>query len=211
MESIKSIKLERQKRIPLTQLAHEAIRRFIKPGDIVIDATVGNGHDTLFLCQLVGSSGVVYGFDIQSTAILTTRQRIEAYHVTDLARQQHHSVPELLLYECDHAMLRSKLNLNHVGAVACVMMNLGYLPGGPKNIKTNIDSTLMAIESAFQCLRPEQSCLSVIAYTGHDGGQEEARRVEETLQSLAINHSARLSRTPQENVDASPIAFLLER
>ncbi len=211
MESLKSPSQQRENRIPLTQIAHEAVRRFVTMGDVVIDATVGNGHDTLLLCQLVGSQGVVYGFDIQAAAIAKTRQRIETYYSTPLAVQQQQSFPTLLFYECDHAKIGSQLEPHHIGVVSCVMMNLGYLPGGPKHIKTTTDSTLLAIQSAFQCLRQKQSCLSVIAYTGHEGGKEEAKRVEETLQSLANDHLAKLSRTPNDNIALSPIAFLLER
>lgn len=38
-------------------------------GDTVIDATAGNGHDTVFLAQLVGRQGRVWAFDVQSSAL----------------------------------------------------------------------------------------------------------------------------------------------
>ena len=34
-------------------------------GDYAVDATLGNGHDTCFLAEIVGDSGKVFGFDIQ--------------------------------------------------------------------------------------------------------------------------------------------------
>ena len=35
-------------------LAADCLRRFLLPGDIAVDATMGNGHDTQMLCDLVG-------------------------------------------------------------------------------------------------------------------------------------------------------------
>ena len=46
-------------------LAQEILERSVLPGDAVIDATMGNGHDTAFLCRAVGPSGRVYAFDVQ--------------------------------------------------------------------------------------------------------------------------------------------------
>ncbi|WP_346419965.1 methyltransferase domain-containing protein, partial [Listeria monocytogenes] len=48
--------------------AHDTLRKVVRPGDYVIDATCGNGHDTLLLAELVGINGHVLGFDIQQMA-----------------------------------------------------------------------------------------------------------------------------------------------
>ena len=60
-------------RISLVNVAHNLIKDVLHPGDIAIDATVGNGHDTLFLVEQVSPSGKVFGFDIQQAAIDSTR------------------------------------------------------------------------------------------------------------------------------------------
>ena len=44
-------------------LARDVLERAVQPGDTVIDATMGNGHDTLMLCEAVGPEGRVYAFD----------------------------------------------------------------------------------------------------------------------------------------------------
>ena len=54
-------------------LTHDFIARHVKPGDLCIDATAGRGHDTAFLCSLVGQSGRVHAFDIQPEAVESTR------------------------------------------------------------------------------------------------------------------------------------------
>ena len=62
--------------ISLVQEAHKLVAANLTPGGIAIDATVGNGHDTVFLAEQVGSGGKVYGFDIQQTALESARTRL---------------------------------------------------------------------------------------------------------------------------------------
>jgi ubiquinone/menaquinone biosynthesis C-methylase UbiE len=64
-------------KLSLVQQAHQAVEAVLKPGDITIDATVGNGHDTLFLATRVGATGKVYGFDIQQEALDSAYQRLQ--------------------------------------------------------------------------------------------------------------------------------------
>ena len=47
-----------------TDLAHDAVRAMLHHGDIAINATAGNGRDTLFLLQCVGTTGRIFAFDI---------------------------------------------------------------------------------------------------------------------------------------------------
>ena len=44
------------------ELAHDFLAEIINKEDIVVDATMGNGYDTLFLARLAKQ---VYAFDIQ--------------------------------------------------------------------------------------------------------------------------------------------------
>ena len=57
----------------ITEWCHAVIRSQAAEGGIYVDATMGNGHDTLFLCELAGKSGTVWAFDIQEKAVLNTR------------------------------------------------------------------------------------------------------------------------------------------
>ena len=54
-------------------LARDVLERAVRPGDTVVDATMGNGHDTLMLCEAVGPAGRVYAFDIQQDAVRRDR------------------------------------------------------------------------------------------------------------------------------------------
>jgi predicted methyltransferase len=159
--------LQQPLHISLIQRAHQAILAVVSEGDTVIDATVGNGHDTLFLAQLVGSSGRVYGFDIQQQALDETLARLEGAGVAE----------RVILYHAGHELIAMLLPESLRGEVRAAMFNLGYLPGGEKWRTTTPSTTLTALSVVLELLAPG-GCISVIAYTGHPGGREEAEAVK---------------------------------
>ena len=55
--------------IDLLELHKYFILKHLKPGDVAVDFTMGNGHDTEFLSKTVGPEGFVYAFDIQEQAL----------------------------------------------------------------------------------------------------------------------------------------------
>ena len=154
-----------------TELAQLLLRDAIRPGDLLIDATAGNGHDCQFLAECAGGHGRVLAFDVQEKAIHSTRARIEsaglAGRVT-LVQQCHTRMAE-------HAAVES---------VSVIMFNLGYLPGDDHAMTTEAEGTLRALKTAESLLKPG-GLLSVICYPGHDAGHAEAQAVEIHLSSLA--------------------------
>lgn len=155
------------KRISLLEVAHAAVRQSVRVGDVVVDATLGNGHDTVFLAQAVGAAGRVYGFDIQPQAVQATRQRLQAQGLLD----------RVDLYLASHAGMGRYIPEIHHGGIMAVMFNLGYLPGADKNIITRADSTVVALTEACGLLAMG-GVLTVTVYPGHPGGDEEAAGVE---------------------------------
>jgi 16S rRNA C1402 N4-methylase RsmH len=117
-------------RVSLVSVAHSLIKAKLRPGDIAIDATVGNGHDTLFLVDQVSPSGKVYGFDIQQAAIDSTWAKVES---CCNAPQR----PECLtLIQANHADMDEIIPAQYHGKISAIMFNLGYLPGSDKSIIT---------------------------------------------------------------------------
>ncbi|OYV05981.1 MAG: rRNA methyltransferase [Verrucomicrobiales bacterium VVV1] len=152
-----------------TELAHLLLQRVIAEGDLVIDATAGNGHDTVFLARCAGKSGRVLAFDVQQAAIEASRRLIESSGVSanvEFFQKSHIHLP-------DHVS---------PGSVAAIMFNLGYLPGSDQSVITTTSETLLALEAAVQTLRPG-GWLCVVCYPGHDGGNDEASAVESWLSS----------------------------
>mgnify|MGYP000075435497 FL=1 len=155
----------------LTEIAHELVAGHVHAGDIVIDATMGNGHDTLFLAQLVGETGHVYAFDVQQQAIDQTRGRLDT----------HGAAKQVTLIRGNHADMLGRLPAGIAGSVAAVIFNLGYLPGGDKSVTTMAESTLLALDASLELIR-SGGLISLLVYVGHAGGIEEHQVITESLE-----------------------------
>ena len=185
--------------IPLTEIAQTLVRSTLKPGDIAIDATVGNGFDTQFLAESVGPTGTVYGFDIQLAAVQATSSRL-----ADACLNNVH------LLERDHAEMQSAIPREFHGRVSAIMWNLGYLPGGDKQLTTALQSTLAAIQSGLVLLAGG-GIMTIIAYTGHPGGFEETAAVEALLRGLNPHEYQFTEPSPAPNRISPPRLFVVRR
>ena len=160
------------------EYSHLLLRGRLLPGDMAVDATAGNGHDTIFLARLTGSQGKVFAFDVQALAIAATRQLLQSHLVPDNCYQlicgSHSTMPEHLPPELK-------------GCVAAVIFNLGYLPGGDKSLVTRTETTLPAVVTAMEFLRPG-GMLILVLYPGHPSGAEEAQALRELAMALPSKH-----------------------
>lgn len=146
------------------------VREALREGDLAIDATAGNGHDTAFLAESVGASGLVIAFDIQAEAIDQARRHVTECGFADRVEFHQESHTRITAHAAP-------------GTVAVVMFNLGYLPGGDHAIATESSETLIAIEKATTVLKPG-GLLSIVCYPGHAAGESEAAAVENKVTSL---------------------------
>lgn len=149
--------------------SHQYIERFVEPGDIVIDATAGNGNDTVFLAKLVGENGRVFTFDIQKIAIENTREKLLSLGLMDRVE----------LINDGHENLDKYIKNN----IKAVMFNLGYLPGGNHNIATKAETTISAIEKSMELL-VTGGLISIVIYYGGDTGFEEKNELLEYLEKI---------------------------
>lgn len=152
--------------------AHFFVSNFVKKGDIVVDATCGNGADTLFLSKKVKDTGKVFAIDIQDKAIQNTKELLEKnskYNNWTLIKEDHSNILEIIPKE-------------YYGKVSVIMFNLGYLPNSNKKIKTNYKSTLKALKESLEIL--SKKALITIAVYPHLEGQEEARELKDFLSTL---------------------------
>lgn len=145
----------------------------ILPGDFAIDATMGNGYDTLFLAECVGPSGKVIALDIQAQALQKTKERLENAGMLDRV--------QLALQS--HADLDAVIPESWKGNMAVILFNLGYLPGGDKTLITTEKNTLIALEKSLAYLKPK-GLLSIMLYPGHEGGKSEADAVLKWVMNL---------------------------
>jgi SAM-dependent methyltransferase len=176
---------------------------------LAVDATAGNGFDTLFLAQLVGDQGVVIAIDRQPVAIEATRARLEEHQLMERVR---------LIVGC-HSRLRETLNdpelVQHAEsaesdglAIDIAMFNLGYLPLGDKSIITQSPTTLRALDQIALRLKGD-GILTVISYPGHGGGSEEHQAVCDWFQSQVNRFAVEAFR--DENNPRSPVLWLAKR
>ena len=163
-------------RISLLNTAHNSIKKLLHPGDIAIDATIGNGHDTLFLVEQVYPSGLVFGFDIQQIAIESTKEKIKQTNYPKC----------LALIHASHSEMYKTIPTQYHGNIKAIMFNLGYLPGGDKTIITSTDSTITALNSSCHLLS-SNGIITIIAYPGHSGGDLETVQVTNWCDKLDIN------------------------
>lgn len=126
---------------------------------IAVDATCGNGHDALWLAE---GCDRVYAFDIQPEAVKTTAELLGA----------HNRSGKVELFCESHANMKSRVSEE----AAVIVFNLGYLPGGDKEITTHTESTLCALQAALELLRVD-GLLCVTVYWGHPSGREEREAV----------------------------------
>lgn len=147
-----------------TDIAHLFVGQCLQSGDWAIDATMGNGNDTLFLSRLVGATGLVLAFDPQAAAHQVTRQLFEA----EL------QLPENVHFiEAGHETMAEYFPLGNGGELRCVMFNLGYLPGGDRQFITRPHTTRQALQAATHRIAAG-GILTLVCYPGHDGGPEES-------------------------------------
>lgn len=155
-------------------VSHTLATGSLSPGSVAVDATIGNGHDTLVLARAVGAEGRVFGFDVQAEALEQTRDRLES-----AAQRQ-----QVELYQVGHEAMDRRVPTALHGEVGAVMFNLGYLPGSNAQLTTTPDTTIPALASALRLLRPGGR-ITVVIYTGHEGGAEEAEAVDAWAEELS--------------------------
>ncbi|WP_153722958.1 class I SAM-dependent methyltransferase [Sporosarcina cascadiensis] len=138
-------------------ISKRLISERVQSGETVVDATAGNGNDTLFLAELVGENGRVIAFDIQQKALDATKQ-----HLGELAGRT-----RLILDS--HANVREYVD----GEIGGAMFNLGYLPySEDESIITTPSSTIAALDALLGLLK-KSGIITITVYDGHDGGSEE--------------------------------------
>lgn len=151
----------------LVEEVHQEIIKLVKIGDFAIDATIGNGHDTLLLAEC---GAVVIGFDIQDLAIENAQLRL--LEECGLA-----ALGQVTFHKLGHERMLEKVPKDWIGNVRIVMFNLGYLPGGDKTLITRPETTLQALQAAHSLLA-KCGYLSIVLYPDHQGGNDEASAVK---------------------------------
>lgn len=154
----------------ITDWCSHFIQNQVQEGDFCIDATMGNGCDTLLLSGLCGNTGKVLAFDIQETALAHTRERLLRAQAPDNVT----------------LLLDSHVNMDCYAreeTVSCIVFNFGYLPGGDHSLATRGETSIAALEKALLLLK-KGGMLSLCIYSGGDSGFEERDMLLDWLKAL---------------------------
>ncbi|MFA6916195.1 MAG: class I SAM-dependent methyltransferase [Parachlamydiales bacterium] len=156
-------------------LVHFWCEKILEKGDVVIDATCGNGNDTLFLAQRVldENAGMIWAFDLQEIALKNTKEKLQQHFPLEWLERVHfvHGSHDRL----PAALLEKRVKL--------AVYNLGYLPGSDKSVTTLPLSTIASLKGVSEIIA-EGGVLCVTCYSGHPGGKEEQERVVEWASTL---------------------------
>lgn len=156
--------------IRMTKIAHEILSAHLKPGDTAIDATCGNGYDTIFLAKLVGPNGLVHAYDIQEKAINETQKKARLEQLTNIR-----------FHLASHETISEE-------QIDAVIFNLGYLPKTDKTITTKSETTIKTLTSLLNKMNNYPNLLIVLViYPGHEEGKKESFAIESLLKNYANN------------------------
>ena len=173
------------------EMARDFLAQVITQEDIVVDATMGNGHDTLFLAKLAKQ---VYAFDIQEQALEKTSQRLQEAGLTnvELLLQGHETVDQF------------------VTEAKAAIFNLGYLPSADKSIITQPQTTLEALDKLCHML-VKGGRIAIMIYYGHEGGDIEKDAVMDFVSQLPQQeYTATIYRTLNQ-INNPPFLVMIEK
>ena len=181
--------------IDLLELQKHFILTHLHEGDVAVDFTMGNGHDTEFLSKTVGESGRVFAFDVQQMALDSTAKNLKAAGCPEnytLILDSHHNVK------------------NYVDVpIKAGMFNLGYLPGSDKTVTTMRSTTLPAIEAAIS-LMDKDAIILVAVYPGHAEGEAEGKALAAYFATLS-RYAYCASQFRILNSPSAPYFFVIEK
>lgn len=180
--------------------ARNLLKLAVNEGDYAVDATIGNGHDTAMLASLVGENGQVFGFDIQKEAIENTTNRLKEQDLYERVRLFHES----------HSQLLTIIPTEAHGKITGAVFNLGYLPGGNKEIVTKADSTIEAIEQLLTIMKPE-GIIVLVVYHGHEEGAVERDHLLEYCSTLNQNRAHVLMYRFMNQMNNPPFIIAIEK
>lgn len=174
------------------QFSHDFLSEVLDRNSVAIDATMGNGNDTVFLAK---KARKVYAFDVQEQALQNTRERLEDLQLTNV---------ELIL--SGHERVDTYVS----EPIRAAIFNLGYLPSADKSIITKPQTTLIAIEKMLKQLEVSGR-MAIMIYYGHDGGDREKDAVIDFVSQLDQSIYTVMIYRPLNQVNTPPFLIMIEK
>jgi 16S rRNA C1402 N4-methylase RsmH len=180
------------------RFSHTLLKELVQPGNVVVDATMGNGNDTLLLAELVGKTGHVYAFDVQQQALDHTKARLVDSQLESRAT----------LIKAGHEHFDDYFPSKKM--LTAAIFNLGYLPQSDELVKTLPETTEAALMQMLQKLAPRGRII-VVSYHGHPGGESELSAVQHFCQQLPEDQFSVINYQFVNYNEPLPILFCIEK
>lgn len=168
----------------------------LKSASTIVDATAGNGGDTLYLARHSKEDARIYAFDVQKTALDAVRRKLSEASL--LAKT------ELIL--ASHADMDLYVREN----IDIAVFNLGYLPGGDHALTTLAETTAAALHKAAALLG-ENGAIAVVAYPGHAVGLTEERCLFACLTQFPAKFFTVGRYAMINHPNSPPVLYLIEK
>lgn len=152
------------------EFSHWIVDNFVSNYDILIDATCGNGYDSMYLADKINAGGSLYLFDIQKEAINSTKSKLSKIENKEF---------DTIYINDGHQYLDKYVK----ESIDCIIYNLGYLPGLNKRIKTKKGSTILSLKKSLKLLN-KKGLIILVLYSGHQGGDLERDAVLDLASNL---------------------------
>ncbi len=169
---------------------HRNIKLYGLNNTNIIDATCGNGNDTLYLSTLFPKANI-YSFDIQSIAIESAKIKCRENNNIQFILDSHENINK---YVNDNLSL--------------VVFNLGYLPRGNSKITTIASSTIKALNVAMNLLN-NGGAIVITLYRG-DENIEETVKVLDFLEKINKDFYI-VSKYDLINLNNNPFNIVIEK
>ena len=182
--------------MPLTKLAQKLINDKFSRIKYGIDATCGNGNDTLFLVGICDPDGMIFSFDIQEEALDITEKLLSGNNITQ----------SVMLVNSGHENMEKVIKPK----VDVVMFNLGFLPYSESTICTKPETTIPALVSACNLIR-EGGIITVLCYPGTVKGKTETNEVKAWINGINGNEFLVSEYTSDDPDDTTPVLYVLQK
>lgn len=174
----------------ISDFVKEYLVKNVSKTDIIIDATIGNGHDTLFVSNL---AEFVCGFDIQEPALTNTENLLKENNIKNYK-----------LFLKSHEYI-----LDYVKDFKGVIFNLGYLPNSDKTITTTTLTTVNTLKSLTEFLKSDMFII-ITCYINHEEGLIEADEVLKYTTNLDSSFSV-LKYEKINSLNKAPFVVVIEK
>ncbi len=130
---------------------------------------------------------------ITDSACDLKREYIDKNNNVTIINESHHKIDEFVNEE-----------------INCICYNLGYLPGGNKEITTLAETSLKSIQLSLNLLS-SNGIMAIAIYRGHNEGKEEESCILQYLRNLPKNKFGVMEHSFLNRSEVAPMLLVIEK